>query len=628
MSTDTYSGNGSQVDFTITFPYLSRDFVVVSVGGVPQVLSTNYTYISPTVVRFNVAPPAATDNVTLQRVTSDNPLVDFVNGSGINEVDLDTATQQSVHIAQESRSEFDDLSTSVTNSFVAVEGDITALEGDVSTAQSDITTLQGDVTATEGDITTLQGTVSNHGGRLTTAENTLAATVVTQGDQGGELDIHDTDIEALQLSEVLQDISINDFESRLNTLETGSSASAVEARVVTLESEMDVVEADIALIEPQLPFGLQNVAALTTTLVIPAAQNDVGHAVVGLTGTLDLRNISGGFMGQLVTLFWRTGGTSTVINQAGGSQAIVTADGQPISPTIGKCVTFISNGSTWFEVSRTDVASRANELAIDVLQADMTATEGATSTNAADISVLEGEMAAVEADVATLQGDMTAVESDVADNAADIVTLQGESVGATFDITGLDTFDIPIAVTSTTYGSIAARLERKLTTTVSTNGDSEHIIGPFTGSSSGYRVELYYMRPVNFNAHLYMTFSIDNGVTYENSGYQYRLNAWDSANGNDAAVDNSGSFIQIQRRASNSFTAGVYELYISMPNNSFGRTVVRGNGSGITTFGTDALQTLELAAGLRSSTRITHIKLAYSAGNIQNMSSQLYGKLT
>lgn len=101
MSSDLYTGNAAQTDFTITYPYLSRDFVKVYVDDVLQTHNVDYTYISPTVIRFAVAPPAVTDNVLIQRVTSTAPLVDFVNGSGINAADLDTATQQSLHASEE-----------------------------------------------------------------------------------------------------------------------------------------------------------------------------------------------------------------------------------------------------------------------------------------------------------------------------------------------------------------------------------------------------------------------------------------------------------------------------------------------------------------------------------------------
>lgn len=101
MSLDTYTGDGAQTDFTITYPYLSRDFIVVTLADAAQTLDTDYEFISATAIRFAVAPPAAADNVKIIRVTSATPLVDFANGAAITDTDLDTATQQALHVSEE-----------------------------------------------------------------------------------------------------------------------------------------------------------------------------------------------------------------------------------------------------------------------------------------------------------------------------------------------------------------------------------------------------------------------------------------------------------------------------------------------------------------------------------------------
>jgi hypothetical protein len=44
---DVYSATGGQTDFTITFPYLEQDDVVVSQNGTTLVLTTDYTFFTP-----------------------------------------------------------------------------------------------------------------------------------------------------------------------------------------------------------------------------------------------------------------------------------------------------------------------------------------------------------------------------------------------------------------------------------------------------------------------------------------------------------------------------------------------------------------------------------------------------
>ena len=101
----TYTGTGAQFDFAVGFSYTSRGFVEVRVATVLQTLTTDYSFVNDTTIRFVVAPPPVADNVVFKRITSTTPLVDFVSGASILEGDLDTSTQQSLHAAEEAASE-------------------------------------------------------------------------------------------------------------------------------------------------------------------------------------------------------------------------------------------------------------------------------------------------------------------------------------------------------------------------------------------------------------------------------------------------------------------------------------------------------------------------------------------
>jgi len=706
MITDvTYSGTGSQTDFTITFPYLDRDFVEVRVGGVLQSEGANYSFLTPTTIRFGSAPPAGVNNVEFSRQTPTAPLVDFENGAGLDERDLDTATQQAIHLANESATSYDaqfsavgvvtdGLTNDVSDLDVRVsdnEGDIGTLQGQVSTAQSDITTNEDDISTLQsglstaqsdisdntadiatnaGDISSFQGSLTTNSNRLGAAESRLTVNEAdidtletTQAAQDVTLGDINLDLASIEDSQAVQNLAIGSFETRLTGLEEGSSASAVAARVVTLEGEMDDVQDDITTLQDENIVTLQNVAALTTTLVIPGAQVDAGHVRIGVTGTLDIETVSNGRVGQLLTLFWRTGGTATAIHADGGSGSLLLADGLDVTPTLGHSITFISNGSDWYETGRTEPRTSQNAAAIagnagdiTALEGDVAAVEGDITTlqgqvstansnisaNAGDITALDGDITAVEGDVSTLQGQMTTANSNISDNAGDISTLQGDltaaegdittlqaqSISNTFDVTGLDTFDIPFANTPTTYASIGPSLERYIGEVNSANGDADHVIPLTDGSARSFRVVLDNHIPVTHNVELYLTFSIDGGVTYESSGYQFRMSALDSANGNDATLSNSAAQLQVQRGIPNNVKGGEYTFFVTPALGAQSRNTIRGDGTGFTTFGTDAIQLLEMVGGLKgTTTRVTHLKFAYSSGNIQRMRSHTYSNV-
>jgi hypothetical protein len=96
----TYSGDAVTRDFAIGFSYTSRSFVKAYVGGV---ITTAFTFLNATTLRFTVAPPAGTNNVEIRRVTSTTPLVDFVGAATITDTDLDLSTLQMLHVLEENQ---------------------------------------------------------------------------------------------------------------------------------------------------------------------------------------------------------------------------------------------------------------------------------------------------------------------------------------------------------------------------------------------------------------------------------------------------------------------------------------------------------------------------------------------
>ena len=96
-----YTAVASQTDYSFSFEYLRDDHVKVKVN---DIIVTNYTIVtSPTqLIRFNTAPDAgATIKIYRDSRGDFSPLVDFVDGSILNENDLDTATKHNLFIAQE-----------------------------------------------------------------------------------------------------------------------------------------------------------------------------------------------------------------------------------------------------------------------------------------------------------------------------------------------------------------------------------------------------------------------------------------------------------------------------------------------------------------------------------------------
>ena len=104
-----YTGDGTTTDFTVPFDYLAKKFVKVSVGltvlegGDYGDTSKDYYFLDKTTVRLKTAPQAGAE-VTVRRYTSaTDRIVSFKDASILKAKDLDTASIQTIHIAEEGR---------------------------------------------------------------------------------------------------------------------------------------------------------------------------------------------------------------------------------------------------------------------------------------------------------------------------------------------------------------------------------------------------------------------------------------------------------------------------------------------------------------------------------------------
>lgn len=109
-----YTGDGTTTDFTVPFDYLAKKFVRVSVGltvlegGDYGDTSKDYYFLDKTTVRLKTAPQAGAE-VTIRRYTSaTDRIVSFKDASILKATDLDTASIQTVHIAEEGRDVIND----------------------------------------------------------------------------------------------------------------------------------------------------------------------------------------------------------------------------------------------------------------------------------------------------------------------------------------------------------------------------------------------------------------------------------------------------------------------------------------------------------------------------------------
>ena len=125
-TSNTYTGNGSNRLFTITFPYLDTTDIDVYLNGTLQTVTTQYTFANATTVEFVTAPSNGA-TVLLNRSTNDTTLAaTFFAGSSIRASDLNENFDQVLYLAQET-------ANTVTKGTGSPEGVVTATVGSLYT---------------------------------------------------------------------------------------------------------------------------------------------------------------------------------------------------------------------------------------------------------------------------------------------------------------------------------------------------------------------------------------------------------------------------------------------------------------------------------------------------------------
>jgi hypothetical protein len=119
---NTYTGNGSTVLYSFTFPYLETTDIKVSLNGT---VTTAYTLANATTIQFTTA-PANGAAIRIYRQTDDSGLQStFYPGSAIRSSDLNVNFTQNLYVTQESNREASSAisaansATSIANNAVA-----------------------------------------------------------------------------------------------------------------------------------------------------------------------------------------------------------------------------------------------------------------------------------------------------------------------------------------------------------------------------------------------------------------------------------------------------------------------------------------------------------------------------
>lgn len=194
VTQNTYTGNGSTVLFSFTFPYLETTDVKVSLNGT---VTTAYTFANATTIQFNTA-PANGVAIRIYRVTDDSALsAQFYPGSAIRSQDLNDNFTQNLYVTQESNRDATQAittansatataNTALSNSSAAVStantasANATSAVNTANTASANASAAVATANTASSNATAAVNTANTASSNATTALNTANATAAAQ----------------------------------------------------------------------------------------------------------------------------------------------------------------------------------------------------------------------------------------------------------------------------------------------------------------------------------------------------------------------------------------------------------------------------------------------------------------
>lgn len=175
ITQNTYTGNGSTVLFSFTFPYLETTDIKVSVNGTN---TTAYTLANPTTVQFNAA-PANGAAIRIYRQTDDAALAStFYPGSAIRSQDLNDNFTQNLYVTQESSNNAATATSTANSALTNSTTAINTANASTATANTALSNSQTALTQSAAAVSAANSASSSASSAVSTA-NSAAANAAT-----------------------------------------------------------------------------------------------------------------------------------------------------------------------------------------------------------------------------------------------------------------------------------------------------------------------------------------------------------------------------------------------------------------------------------------------------------------
>ena len=280
VTQNTYTGNGSTVLYSFTFPYLETTDIKVSVNGT---VTTAYTLANATTIQFNTA-PANGAAIRIYRQTDDAALAaTFYPGSAIRSQDLNENFTQNLYVTQESTNNAatatTTANTALTNSTTAIGTANTALST-ANTASSNASAAVATANTASSNASAAVSTANTASSNATTAVNTANAATATANSATSTANTALSTANAATSTANAASAAATNAVNTANAASSAASSAVSTANTASTNASNAVTTANTASSNATTAVNTANSAVATANSAAAAVANAVIYTIV------------------------------------------------------------------------------------------------------------------------------------------------------------------------------------------------------------------------------------------------------------------------------------------------------------------------------------------------------------
>ena len=273
ITENQYTGDGTTVLFSFTFPYLETTDIKVSLNGT---VTTAYTLANATTIQLNTAPVNGAA-IRIYRETDDSALAaTFYPGSAIRSNDLNDNFTQNLYVTQESSNNAgtatSTANTALTNSNTAISTANTALSTS-NTAIADSAAAVATANTADANASAAVSTANTASTNATTAVNTANSAA---SDAATALSTANTALSTANTASTNATAAV----STANTASTNASSAVSTANTASSNATTAVSTANTAASNASTALSTANTAISTANAAASAVANAILYDTV------------------------------------------------------------------------------------------------------------------------------------------------------------------------------------------------------------------------------------------------------------------------------------------------------------------------------------------------------------